>query len=109
MSEQKPPVQQQINFTIVADESEAPDRVYSNFCVVAHTPFDFTLTFCEVVPPTQEDLKTGGAERVLRAPVKVRIALPPQALPNLIGVLQEHLRLYSEAFAPQVPWKDPIH
>ena len=37
----------QINFTIVPDEpggSGRPVREYANFCAVAHTPFDLTLT-----------------------------------------------------------------
>ena len=43
-----------INFTIVSDETGAPERVYTNFCAVSHTPFDFTLTFCEVLPPSEQ-------------------------------------------------------
>ena len=38
----------QINFTIIPDESTESNRIYANFCAVSHTPFDFTLTFCEV-------------------------------------------------------------
>ncbi len=108
MSEQKP-VQQQINFTIVPDERAAPERVYANFCGVTHTPCDFTLTFCEVLPPTQQDLQAAGPERVLQAPVKARLVVPLQAVPNLVALLQEHLRAYQESFAQQMPWKDPVH
>jgi hypothetical protein len=38
----------QINFTIVPEEPanvEQAKREYANFCAVAHTPFDLTLTF----------------------------------------------------------------
>jgi hypothetical protein len=108
-----------INFTIVPDESHAPDRVYANFCAITHTPFDFTLTFCEVLPPTQEDLQasasTGGEaasnERVLRAPVRVRLVVPTQFLPNLVAALQDHIRIFSESYAqpPATGWKDPVH
>ena len=49
-----------INFTIVPDEAGARERVYTNFCAVSHTPFDFTLTFCEVLPPTEQDLPAGA-------------------------------------------------
>ena len=47
MSEHK-----QVNFTIVPDEKGDEPRTYANFCAVSHTPFDFTLTFCEVMPLT---------------------------------------------------------
>ena len=38
----------QINFTIVPGDEAADGapRTYANFCSIAHTPFDFTLTFC---------------------------------------------------------------
>src|SRR5689334_22390970 len=112
--------QKRINFTIVPDESHAPDRIYANFCAITHTPFDFTLTFCEVLPPTQEDLQTsagtGGSgdaantERVLRAPVRVRLVVPTQFLPNLVAALQDHIRIFSESYAQQpANWKDPVH
>jgi hypothetical protein len=104
MSERK-----QVNFTIVPDESGARERVYSNFCAVSHTPFDFTLTFCEVLPPSEQDLRHAQDEQVLRAPVRARVAIPVQLMPNLIAALQEHMRVYSESFAQQPEWKAPIH
>ena len=39
-----------INFTVVPDEGEPVERTYANFCAVSHTPFDFTLSFCEMGP-----------------------------------------------------------
>ncbi len=104
MSERK-----QINFTIVPDDT-GRDRVYANFCAVSHTPFDFTLTFCEVLPPSEQDLRQAQEDQVLRAPVRSRVAIPVQLMPNLIQALQEHMRIYSESFAHQAPgWKDPVH
>ena len=43
----------QINFTIVPDDSGDSPRTYANFCAISHTPFDFTLSFCEVQPLSQ--------------------------------------------------------
>ena len=45
MSEKK-----SINFTVVPHEEKDArvESVYSNFCAVSHTPFDFTLTFCQM-------------------------------------------------------------
>ena len=112
MSERK-----QINFTIIPDESEETSRTYANFCAISHTPFDFTLTFCEVLPPSDKEVREAANDRVLRAPVRARIVVPLQFVPNLISALQEHLRAFSEG-SPQVgirgvpppgPKKDPIH
>jgi hypothetical protein len=92
MSESK-----QINFTIVPDETTDSPRTYSNFCAVNHTPFDFTLTFCEMKPLSETDVRAAEAEHVVRAPVKARIVLSVQVVPNLIAALQEQLRAYSES------------
>ena len=57
----------QINFTIVPDETSPAPRTYSNFCSIAHTPFDFTLTFCEVMPLSEKEIKEAEVEHVVRA------------------------------------------
>ena len=107
----------QINFTIVPDESNDTSRTYANFCAIAHTPYDFTLTFCEVLPPSDKEVREAETEKVLRAPVRARIVVPMQFVPNLISALQEHLRAFGDgtpqiglqARAPQEDPKDPIH
>jgi hypothetical protein len=108
MSERK-----QINFTIVPDEQSPGERTYANFCGVAHTPFDFTLTFCEVMPLSEKEIREAEAEHVVRAPVKARIVLPVQFVPTLIAALQENLRIYSDAHAAQAPPQtrgdEPVH
>ena len=91
MSERK-----QINFTVIPDESDDVPRTYANFCAILHTPFDFTLTFCEVLPPSEKEVREAETQHELRAPVRARIVVPMQFVPNLITALQEHLRSFSE-------------
>ena len=93
MADQQQP--KQINFTIVPDENPTVPRTYSNFCSIAHTPFDFTLTFCEVMPLSEKEIKEAESEHVVRAPVRTKIVVPVQFVPNLIAALQEHWRVYS--------------
>ena len=105
----------QINFTIVPDEpgdAARPVREYANFCAVAHTPFDLTLTFCDVQPLTEQDVRQAEASQVVKAPIVARIALPFSVIPGLITALQEQLKSYQEATPPPDPnsWpKGPLH
>jgi hypothetical protein len=105
----------QINFTIVPDEpaeSGHAIRDYANFCAVAHTPFDLTLTFCDVQPLSESDLKTAEQSQVVKAPVVARIALPFAVVPGLIAALQEQMRAVQSAQAASDPaaWpKGPLH
>jgi hypothetical protein len=107
----------QINFTIVPEDPDPQDpysgaREYANFCAVAHTPFDLTLTFCDVRPLSEKDVKSAEANQTVRAPVVSRIALPFAVVPGLIAALQEQMRAVQEAQAAQTPvnWpKGPLH
>jgi hypothetical protein len=101
--------QRQINFTIVPADTEGQDRTYVNFCAVSHTPFDFTLTFCEVLPLSERDIAQAQQNHVVRAPVRARIAVPVHILPSLIAALQEQLASFNEAYANAPLPKGPVH
>src|SRR5215204_142128 len=100
----------QINFTIVAEDGGNEPRTYANFCAVNHTPFDFTLTFCEVMPLSEKEVREAEEDHVVRAPVRTRVVVPVQFVPNLIAALQEHMRVFSETYT-NVGWNKggPIH
>ena len=101
----------QINFTIVPDDSGDGSRTYANFCAVAHTPFDLTLTFCDVRPLSERDVQNAEVSQTVRAPVIARVALPFGVIPGLVAALQEQLRLFQESQAantPNVP-RGPLH
>ena len=101
----------QINFTIVPDDRDAPERTYANFCGVAHTPFDFTLTFCEVMPLSEKEVREAAQEHIVKAPVRARVVVPVQFIPTLITALQEHMRVFGESYS-NVGWTkggDPVH
>jgi hypothetical protein len=99
--------QKQINFTVVPADPQAHPRTYANFCAIAHTPFDLTLTFCEVLPLSEQDLKQAEDSHIVRAPVRANIVLPLNMVGNLVTALQEHIRVFAE----QNPdWsKGPVH
>ena len=107
MSDQ--PESKRINFTIIPDEAPDGPRTYANFCSIAHTPFDFTLTFCEVMPLSDKEVANTESDHVVRAPVRARIVVPVQFVPNLVAALQEHMRVFSESYS-NVGWsKGPVH
>lgn len=101
---------QSVNFTVVPDDENTVPRVYSNFCAIQNSPFDFTLTFCEVMPLSDKEVREAEHDHVVRAPVRTRVVVPVQFVPNLIAALQEHMRVFSETYT-NVGWNkgDPIH
>jgi hypothetical protein len=95
-----------VNFTIVPDEDTSIQRIYSNFCAIQNSPFDFTLTFCEMLPLGERDVQQAQNTHVVRAPVRAKLVVPVQMVPGLIAALQENFRLYQESFGPP---KGPLH
>jgi hypothetical protein len=106
----EPQDKKQVNFTIVPDDQPGEPRTYANFCAIAHTPFDFTLTFCEVMPLSEQDLRAAESEHIVRAPVRTRVVVPVQFIPSLIAALQENMRVFSENYS-NVGWskQGPVH
>lgn len=105
------PAPKQLSFTIVPDEAADGTRTYANFCAVGHTPFDMTLTFCDVHPLTERDIRSAEDTQTVKAPVVARIALPFSVVPGLINALQEQLRSMQDAQAQQAAgWpQGPLH
>jgi Protein of unknown function (DUF3467) len=90
----------QLNFTVVPDEDASVPRVYSNFCAIQNSPFDFTLTFCEMLPLGEKQVREAQSTQTVKAPVRARLVVPVQMVPGLIAALQDNFRLYQESFGP---------
>jgi len=89
-----------VNFTVVPEEDASVPRVYSNFCSIQHSPFDFTLTFCEMLPLGEREIREAEQNHTVKAPVKARLVLPVQLVPGLIAALQENFKLFQDAYGP---------
>jgi len=95
-----------VNFTVVPEDSPDVPRVYSNFCAIQNSPLDFTLTFCEMLPPSEKQLREAQNSHVVKAPVRARLVVPVQMIPGLIAALQDNFRGYQESYGQQ---KGPLH
>jgi hypothetical protein len=89
-----------VNFTVVPEDDATVPRIYSNFCSIQHSPFDFTLTFCEMLPMGEREIREAEQNHTVKAPVKARLVVPVQLVPGLIAALQENFRLFQEAYGP---------
>ena len=57
-------------------------RVYSNFCSIQNSPFDFTLTFCEMLPIGEREIQEAQSTHLVKAPVRARMVVPVQMIPG---------------------------
>ena len=96
----------QLNFTVVPEEESSVPRVYSNFCAIQNSPFDFTLSFCEMLPLGEKQVKEAQSTHLVKAPVRARLVVPVKMVPGLIAALQDNFRLYQDSFGPP---KGPVN
>lgn len=89
-----------VDFTVVPDDDTLTPRIYSNFCAIQNSPFDFTLTFCEMLPMGAREIEQAQTSHVVKAPVRARLVVPVQMVPGLVTALQENYRMYQESFGP---------
>jgi len=73
---------------IIADFSRTSPRIYANYVQVSMSPIDCTITFCDVIGPTNDEealhmQKTG----TLPAPVRAVMVIPNQIVDGLIQAL----------------------
>ena len=65
--------------------------VYANFLVVSHSPHEFTLDFCQVMPRGD----SGGA---VTAEVVSRVKIAPTMVGRVLSALNTNMTNYEEKF-----------
>ena len=65
--------------------------VYANFLVVSHSPHEFTLDFCQVMPRT-------GAEGTVTAEVVSRVKIAPTMVGRVLNALNTNMANYEDKF-----------
>jgi hypothetical protein len=55
------------------------------------------------MPLTDKEIKAAESDHVVRAPVRAKIVVPVQFVPNLVAAMQEHLRVFNESYT-NVGW-----
>jgi len=86
-----------VEIKIIPDSELPLDRVYSNYVEVNHTPFDFTMRFCDTTPiRNMEEVKKNGGKHHI--PVVAEIALPVIIIPSLINALRDQLKKYQASY-----------
>lgn len=71
-------------------------RVYANYVLVRHTGLDFTLSFMDVPPPTEEQVKLVEKGVTIPVPVQCDLVLPNELIPSFIHALQEQYEKFTK-------------
>lgn len=78
---------QQINIQV---RDELKYGTYANFLVVSHSPHEFTLDFCQILP--------GQEQGTVQAEVVSRIKVAPTMVGKIIQALNTNMTNYEDKF-----------
>lgn len=68
-------------------------RAYTNFALISHSPWDFTIAFCEAPSITNlERLKQSGGK--VEVPNVIEMIISPNFMPQLIEALKINYERY---------------
>lgn len=88
MSDQpQQPRQQQINIVVPDDQKHG---TYANFLVVGHSPHEFTLDFCQLLP--------SGERGKVNAEVVSRVRIAPTLVAKVLQALNTNLSNYEDTW-----------
>ena len=81
------PQRQQVQVVVPDDQKHGE---YANFLVVSHSPHEFTLDFCQLLP--------SGEQGKVNAEVVTRMRVAPTMVAKIIQALNTNLTNYEEKY-----------
>jgi hypothetical protein len=51
------------------------------------------------MPLSEKEVREAAQDHVVRAPVRARVVVPVQFIPNLVAALQEHMRVFEDTYS----------
>ena len=78
---------QQISISV---DDKIKHGVYANFLVVSHSPHEFTLDFCQILP--------GAKDGKVKAEVVTRLKIAPTMVGKVIRALNTNMTAYEDKF-----------
>jgi len=73
-------------------------RYYSNYISVHHTPYDFTLRFCDALPIYEMPELSADGTAEIKIPIKTEVVIPAAVFPDLIKAMQDQYKKYQKKF-----------
>lgn len=109
MNEEKKDLTKETKKGINIDENLLPSlpsktgRLYSNLMFASHSPYDFTIYFCEAPPVTSlNEFKKGDKFMI---PTVAEIVIPLEVISNLIKTLEMDREKYMAEYVVKKNWE----
>jgi len=91
-----------IKLQIIPSKEIASKRIYSNFVSINHSPYDFTLTFCDILPVDDAQKLDIKKSNKLNAPIQAEIVIPSSLVEPLIKALSQNYETYKIKYKAKI-------
>lgn len=91
----KTPIKPQI-IQIIPSKEVVSERIYSNFVSINHSPYDSTLTFCDILPIDNTQKLDIEKIKKLNVPIQVEIVIPNSLVESLIQALSKNYEKHKD-------------
>jgi hypothetical protein len=86
-----------VNLKIIPTKDEISERIYSNFVSISHSEYDFTLTFCDINAPRDDQKSEIIKSKKIQAPIQAEITIPIMIVEPLIKALMINYDKYKKS------------
>ncbi len=98
---EKPTKEKEITVELIPAPEPKLGRVYTNYALISHSPWDFNITFCEVPSIANLDrLKRIGGK--VEIPNIVELIIAPNLMPKIIEALKINYEKYMKQYGEKV-------
>jgi hypothetical protein len=98
---EKPAKETEINVELIPALEPKLGRVYANYALISHSPWDFTITFCEAPSISNlARLKRIGSK--VEIPNIVELIIAPNLIPKIIEALKINYEKYMKQYGEKV-------
>jgi hypothetical protein len=82
-------------------------KVYANYAQISHSPWDFTVRFCEAPPSADLPRLIKPGEKNIEIPNVVEVVMAPDLIPLVISALTTNYEKYIKTYKVKVD--EPIN
>ena len=98
---EKPTKEKEITVELIPAPEPKLGRAYTNFALISHSPWDFTISFCEAPSITGlERLKRSGGK--VEIPNIVELIIGPSLMLQLIKALKDNYDKYMKQYGEKI-------
>lgn len=91
-------IEKKIKIDLIPSLESKLGRAYVNYASISHSPFDFSIRFCEAPSLADAARIKGDRDATLEIPTIIELVMTPNLIPKIIEALKINYEKYQKQF-----------